>query len=79
MTFKVHYHEVLDLLEKMFVFIFTELKKRYARDIAIVRKQYPVDEFQLPANGEIVRLPFSDGIKMLREAGEEIGDYDDLR
>ncbi|KAI9778847.1 MAG: aspartate--tRNA ligase dps1 [Peltula sp. TS41687] len=79
MTFKVHYHEVLDVLEGLFVHIFNGLKERYAREIEIVRKQYPVEEFQVPQNGQqMVRLTFSEGVSMLREAGETLDDYEDL-
>ena len=79
MAFKVHYHEVLDLLEGLFVFIFNGLKERYAKEIDIVRKQYPVEEFKVPENGKMVRLTFGEGISLLRRAGAELGDYDDLR
>lgn len=78
MAFENHYHEVLDVLGDLFVFIFTELKKRYGKEIATVRKQYPVEEFKLPADGKMVRLHFKEGIAMLREAGKEVDDYEDL-
>ncbi|SCV04176.1 LAMI_0H14004g1_1 [Lachancea mirantina] len=78
MAFEEHYHEVLDVLGDLFVFIFTELNKRYAKEIALVRKQYPVDEFKLPKDGKMVRLHYKDGIAMLRAAGKEVGDYEDL-
>ncbi|KAI9800976.1 MAG: aspartate--tRNA ligase dps1 [Phylliscum demangeonii] len=78
MTFKVHYHEVLDLLEELFVYMFTELKERYAAEIQIVRKQYPVEEFQLPADGRMVRLTFAEGVTLLREAGQAVNDDEDL-
>ena len=61
------------------MFIFNGLKERYAKEIDIVRKQYPVEEFKVPENGKMVRLTFAEGIAMLREAGAEVGDYDDLR
>ena len=79
MTFQVHYHEVLDLLESLFEFIFKELRERYAKELEIIRKQYPVEEFKIPEDGKMLRLNFAEGIKMLREAGEEVGEYDDLR
>lgn len=79
MTFKTHYHEVLDMLEGLFVHIFNGLKERYAREIEIVRKQYPVEEFKVPQNGQMVRLTFSEGVSMLREAGETLDDHEDLR
>ncbi|CCK72082.1 aspartate--tRNA ligase DPS1 KNAG_0I02980 [Huiozyma naganishii CBS 8797] len=78
MTFEEHYHEVLDLLSDLFVFIFGELKKRFAKEIELVRRQYPVEEFKLPADGKMVRIKYKEGIAMLRAAGRELGDFDDL-
>ena len=79
MTFQVHYHEVVDLLEGLFVFIFRGLRERYAKELDIIRKQYLVEEFKIPEDGKMLRLNFAEGIKMLREVGEEVGEYDDLR
>lgn len=76
MAFEEHYHEVLELLGNLFLFIFRELPKRYAREIATIRKQWPGDDFLVP--DELVRLEYPDAVKMLREAGQEIGDHDDL-
>ncbi|KAI9817704.1 MAG: hypothetical protein M1832_004598 [Thelocarpon impressellum] len=78
MTFKVHYHEVLDVLEGLFVFIFNGLKERYAKEIEIVRRQYPVEEFKVPEDGKMLRITFAEGIRMLREAGEELDEHEDL-
>lgn len=78
MAFEEHYDEVIDVLSELFIFIFSELKKRYGNDIATVRKQYPVEEFKLPKDGKMVKLPFSEGVKLLREAGKDVGDYEDL-
>lgn len=78
MSFEEHYHEVMETLQDLFVFIFSELKQRYAAEIATVRKQFPVDEFKLPADGKMVRLHFKEGVAMLREAGKEIDDFEDL-
>lgn len=78
MAFEEHYDEVIDVLSELFIFIFSELKNRYGNDIATVRKQYPVEEFKLPKDGKMVKLPFSEGIKLLREAGKDVGDYEDL-
>lgn len=79
MTIKAHYHEALDVLEELFMYIFKGLKERYSKELEIIRRQYPVEEFKLPEDGKMVRLNFSDGVAMLREAGEDVGDYDDLR
>lgn len=79
MAFEEHYDEVVDLLGEMFIYIFSQLKTRYADDVAVVRKQYPVEEFLLPADGKMVRLHYKKGIEMLRNAGyKDINDYDDL-
>ena len=78
MAFEEHYDEVIDVLSDLFVFIFTELKNRYSKEIATVRKQYPVEEFKLPEDGKMVRLHFKEGIAMLREAGKDVDDFEDL-
>lgn len=78
MAFEEHYHEVLDTLEQLFIYIFTELKTRYGKEIASVRKQFPVEEFKLPEDGKMVRLHYKEGIQLLREAGKELGDFEDL-
>jgi aspartyl-tRNA synthetase len=73
-----HYHEVVDLLENLMLFIFNGLATRYSKETALVRKTYAAEPFKLPEAGKVPRLEFAEGIKMLREAGETIGDYDDL-
>jgi aspartyl-tRNA synthetase len=37
MTFEEHYHEVLELIEEMFMFIFKGFKERYSKEIETVR------------------------------------------
>jgi aspartyl/asparaginyl-tRNA synthetase len=79
MAFNGHYHEVMDLLADMFVSIFQGLRTQFAKEIAIVRNQYPIEEFKFPSKGtDVVRLTFQEGIAMLREAGHELPDLDDL-
>ena len=42
----------------------------------MINEQYPFDEFKV---GEpIVKIDFKEGVDMLREAGFEQGDFDDL-
>ena len=71
-----NYHEVIDLLEQLMLFIFRGLNERYSKETELIRGVYPVHPFKLPE--KVPRLVFGDAIKLLREAGEEIGDYDDL-
>lgn len=79
MEFQENYHEVMGMLEDLMLFIFKELNARYKKETDLVRSVYHVEEFKLPESGKVPRIPFKEGIKMLREAGEELGDYDDLR
>lgn len=79
MAFEEHYHEVVDLLEEMMLYIFDGLRSRYKKETELVRKTYHVDEFRIPEKGHVPRIPYWEGLTMLRGAGVEIGDYDDLR
>jgi aspartyl-tRNA synthetase len=72
------YHEVVDMLEMLMLFIFDGLNERYGKETELVRKVYAVEPFKLPTAQNIPRIEFSEGVKMLREAGETMGDYDDL-
>ncbi|KAJ1556254.1 aspartate--tRNA ligase dps1, partial [Nowakowskiella sp. JEL0078] len=87
MAFEEHYHEVLDLMEDLFQYIFANLRKRYESELQTVNRQYPFEEFQpLPTKNVVapnsltksLRLEYKDGINLLREAGKEIGDEDDM-
>jgi aspartyl/asparaginyl-tRNA synthetase len=79
MEFQEHYHEVMGVLEDLMLFIFGELNARYKKETDLVRGVYHIEEFKLPESGKVPRIPFKEGIAMLREAGEELNDYDDLR
>lgn len=78
MAIEEHYDEVIDTLVGLFNYIFNGLKTRFADEVATVRKQYPVEEFKLPKDGKMVRIPFKEGIQLLRDAGEEVKEYEDL-
>ncbi|VDD83401.1 unnamed protein product [Mesocestoides corti] len=75
-AFKTHYHEVVDLIADMFVNIFKGLQRDYAVEIETINKQYKAEPFRFIE--PTLKLEFAEGIKMLREAGWEVGDYDDL-
>jgi len=79
MEFQEHYHEVVDLLEELMLFIFNGLKERYKSETDLIRSIYHVEEFKLPEVGKTVRLPFAEGIRMLKEDGVDVGEFDDLR
>lgn len=69
MSFERHYHEVLELIESLFIHLFTELRTRYAKEIEIVKKQFPVPDFILPEDGKPVRFTFKEAVDLLIENG----------
>jgi len=76
MAFNEHYHEVLDVLEQMFVHIFKQLQKNLAHEIKVVAEQFPREPFEFLE--PTLRLEWPEAIAMLREAGEDIDDFEDL-
>ncbi|KAL3211438.1 hypothetical protein MRX96_036416 [Rhipicephalus microplus] len=76
MAFNYHYHEVLDVIGQMFVDIFKGLRDRFADEIAAVNRQFPTPPFKFLEPS--LRLEFPEAVAMLREAGVEMDDEDDL-
>ncbi|KAJ5499693.1 Nucleic acid-binding OB-fold [Penicillium expansum] len=76
-TFRGHYHEVLDFAEDLLVFILTQLKERYASQIAIIQKSYPkAGDFKLPKDGKALRMNYMDGVALLKEAGVDVSEQE---
>ncbi|KAL0248378.1 hypothetical protein GEMRC1_003614 [Eukaryota sp. GEM-RC1] len=71
-----HYHEVLEMLENLFKHIFVGLLEKCADLIDVVSTQHDAEPLKLkwPA----LRMDFPQAIEMLRKAGAEVGDFDDL-
>lgn len=67
MVIEEHYHEALETIDGLLRFVFTELKKRYSKDIDIVRQQFPSQDFTFPE--KTVILKYRDGLKMLQDDG----------
>ena len=78
MAFKFHYHEVVDTIGDMFTAtaIFWGLRDRFAKEIATVGQQFPAEPFKFL--DPPLRLEFPEAVEMLKEAGVEMGDEDDL-
>eukprot|EP00794_Sanderia_malayensis_P003093 gene3093-3559_t len=76
MTFKEHYHEVLQMIGNTFIHIFKGLRDECADLINTVGKQFPAEPFEFLEPSLI--LNYKDGVQMLRENGIEMGDEDDL-
>lgn len=79
MTIKEHYFEVLDVLENTLIHIFDSIIKNFDNDLKIISQQFPFKgfDYSIPPNRN-PRVTYPEAIAMLREAGVEIGDYDDL-
>jgi aspartyl-tRNA synthetase len=76
MTIKEHYFEVLDVLGDLLHYWCEGLRTRYAAELAVVKAQYPFEDFV--CKYPVVKLHFKEGVQMLREAGEEQADLEDL-
>ena len=80
MAFDEHYHETVELLADMLVAVFKGLRTSFAREIAIVREQYPIEEFLFPDRGsDVLVLSFRQGVDMLHAAGHtDVSPLEDL-
>ena len=76
MAIEEHYHEVLDLFDRLFVHLFRSLKENCKRELEAVQRQYPFDDFEFLEPS--LRLNHRDAVGMLRQAGVTIGDHDDF-
>uniref|UniRef100_G1K905 Aspartate--tRNA ligase, cytoplasmic n=1 Tax=Anolis carolinensis TaxID=28377 RepID=G1K905_ANOCA len=76
MAFNYHYHEVVDEIADTMVQIFKGLQERFQTEIQTVSKQFPCEPFKFLE--PTLRLEFPEALAMLREAGVEMGDEDDL-
>lgn len=70
------YHEVLDVLDTLFVHMFQGLNERCAVELGVIGEQYPFEPLMfLP---KTLRMEFAEGIQMLQEAGYEVDPFGDL-
>jgi len=76
MAFKFHYHEVVDTIGNLFTSIFRGLRDNYQQEIKVVAAQYPHEPFRFL--DPPLRLEFPEAVEMLKDAGVEMGDEDDL-
>lgn len=76
MAFNFDYHEVVDVICQMFVDIFKGLENKYSTEIETIHRQYSAEPFEYLDKTLILKFP--EAVSMLRAAGAEIGDEDDL-
>ncbi|CAM9440522.1 unnamed protein product [Ectocarpus sp. 4 AP-2014] len=76
MSITDHYNEVILVLHNTFKSIFSGLEERYKDQLDAVRLQYPSTAVRVTEEPLVVH--WEDGIQMLRDAGHEANDFDDL-
>ncbi|CAB1346701.1 unnamed protein product [Coregonus sp. 'balchen'] len=76
LAFNYHYHEVIESITDTMVQIFKGLRDKFQTEIQTVGKQYPSEPFKFLE--PTLRLEYREGVAMLREAGVEMGDEEDL-
>jgi len=76
MAFQSHYHEVVDVIGDLFTQIFKGLQNNYGDEIAAINKQYKSSPFSFL--DPPLKLNYSEGVAMLREAGIQMEDHEDL-
>lgn len=71
-----HYDEVMDVFSDLFIHIFDGINERCRNELEAVRAQHPFEDLKYLR--PTLKLTFAEGCALLREAGAEQGDYDDL-
>ncbi|CCM01942.1 uncharacterized protein FIBRA_04015 [Fibroporia radiculosa] len=79
MSIEEHYHEVMELLDALFLHMFRSLKQKYAKEIETVRKQFPADEFKWREGPEgTLKMSFKEAVDLLVEDGVSRESLDDI-
>jgi len=79
MTIEEHYHEVLELLDGLFLSIFRGLREKYKNEIEVIGRQFPADEFKWREGPEgTLKLTFKEAIDLLVEDGVPRDILDDI-
>jgi len=77
MAFHLDYHEVLSTIEALFRKIFTGIEENYQHELQLISQQYPFTPFRFNKQ-ETLRITFAEGIKLLREAGFDSKEFEDI-
>jgi aspartyl-tRNA synthetase len=76
MVINEHYDEVLDVFSDLFIHIFDGINERCQKELEAVRAQHPFEDLKYLR--PTLKLTYAEGCALLREAGIEQGDYEDL-
>ena len=79
MAIEEHYHEVMELLDSLFIHMFRGLRDEYEDEIETVRKAFPADEFKWREGPEgTLKLTFKQAVDILVEDGVPREALDDI-
>lgn len=76
MVIHEHYDEILHVMSELFIYIFDGLNERCAAELEMIREQHPFEDLKYLR--PTLKLTYAEGCAMLREAGLEQDDYEDL-
>ena len=80
MTIEEHYHEVMELLDDLFLTIFRGLREKYKKEIEVVGRQFPADEFKWREGPEgTLKMTFKEATDLLAEDGVPREVLDDIK
>nr|GAT54930.1 aspartate-tRNA ligase [Mycena chlorophos] len=80
MTIEEHYHEVMELLDDLFLTLFRGLREQYKKEIAVVGEQFPAEEFTWleKEQGGTLKLTFREAVDLLVADGVSRDVLDDI-
>ncbi|KAF5375072.1 hypothetical protein D9758_000228 [Tetrapyrgos nigripes] len=79
MTIEEHYHEVMELLDELFLSIFRGLREKYKTEIEVISKQFPCEEFKWREGPEgTLKFTFKEAVDLLVEDGVPREELDDI-
>lgn len=76
MAINSNYFETLQVLHRLFRHIFHGLEERCKKELAVIREQYPSEPVTFTEEPLVIH--WWDAIDLLRSAGQEVADMDDL-
>mmetsp|Transcript_20506 Transcript_20506/g.31601 ORF Transcript_20506/g.31601 Transcript_20506/m.31601 type:complete len:608 (-) Transcript_20506:1979-3802(-) len=76
MVIHEHYDEILELFSELFIHIFDGINDRCKDELERVREQHPFEDLKYCR--PTLKLSYAEGCALLREAGVEQDDYEDL-
>lgn len=72
MSINDHYVETLEVIHAMFKHIFNGLESRWAKQLSVIREQYPSEPVAFTE--EMCLLHWPEAIEIWKEAGFDVGD-----